>query len=42
MNFSFQLSVFQLFPPLRVLWLGQVNVRKGIHYLMEAARLLEQ
>lgn len=27
--------------PLRVLWLGQVNVRKGIHYLMEAARLLE-
>jgi glycosyltransferase involved in cell wall biosynthesis len=31
-------------PPsaLRVLWLGQVNVRKGIHYLMAAARLLEQ
>ena len=27
---------------LRVLWLGQVNVRKGIHYLIEAARLLEQ
>ncbi len=27
--------------PLRVLWLGQVNVGKGIHYLMEAARLLE-
>ncbi len=26
--------------PLRVLWLGQVNVRKGIHYLMEAAKLL--
>ena len=26
---------------LRVLFLGQVNVRKGIHYLMEAARLLE-
>ena len=26
---------------LRVLWLGQVNVRKGIHYLLEAARLLE-
>jgi glycosyltransferase involved in cell wall biosynthesis len=24
-----------------VLWLGQVNVRKGIHYLMAAARLLE-
>jgi glycosyltransferase involved in cell wall biosynthesis len=28
------------FPPLRVLWLGQVNVRKGIHYLMAAAKLL--
>ena len=28
--------------PLRVLWLGQVNVRKGIHYLLEAARLLER
>ena len=27
---------------LRVLWLGQVNVRKGIHYLMQAARLLER
>ncbi len=27
---------------LRVLWLGQVNVRKGIHYLMGAARLLER
>ncbi len=26
--------------PLRVLFLGQVNVRKGIHYLMEAAKLL--
>jgi len=26
---------------LRVLWLGQVNVRKGIHYLIEAARLLK-
>ncbi len=26
---------------LQVLWLGQVNVRKGIHYLLEAARLLE-
>ena len=31
-----------VFSPLRVLWLGQVNVRKGIHYLMEAARLLER
>lgn len=28
--------------PLRVLWLGQVNVRKGIHHLIEAARLLER
>jgi len=28
--------------PLKVLWLGQVNVRKGIHYLLEAARLLEK
>ena len=27
--------------PLRVLFLGQVNVRKGIHYLMEGARMLE-
>ena len=27
--------------PLHVLWLGQVNVRKGIHILIEAARLLE-
>jgi glycosyltransferase involved in cell wall biosynthesis len=26
--------------PLRILFLGQVNVRKGIHYLIEAARLL--
>jgi glycosyltransferase involved in cell wall biosynthesis len=28
--------------PLRVLWLGQVILRKGIQYLMEAARLLEK
>jgi glycosyltransferase involved in cell wall biosynthesis len=28
--------------PLKVLWLGQVNVRKGIHYLLEAARKLER
>ncbi len=28
--------------PLQVLWLGQVNIRKGIHYLMEAARKLER
>lgn len=27
--------------PLRVLWLGSVILRKGIQYLMEAARLLE-
>jgi len=27
---------------LQVLWLGQVNVRKGIHYLIEAARILEE
>lgn len=27
---------------LKVLWLGQVNVRKGIHYLLEAARMLEK
>lgn len=26
--------------PLRVLWLGQVNVRKGIHYLVDVARLV--
>jgi glycosyltransferase involved in cell wall biosynthesis len=26
--------------PVRVLWLGQVNIRKGIQYLVEAARLL--
>ena len=26
---------------LRVLWLGQVNIRKGIQYLVEAARLLK-
>jgi hypothetical protein len=28
--------------PLTVLFLGQVNVRKGIHHLVEAARLLER
>ena len=27
--------------PLKVLWLGQVNVRKGIQYLLAAARKLE-
>lgn len=41
---DFSISDFSVsaFSPLRVLWLGQVNVRKGIHYLMEAARLLER
>lgn len=28
--------------PLRVLWLGQVNIRKGIHVLLQAARLLHR
>lgn len=28
--------------PLRVLFLGQVNLRKGIQYLLEAAKLLKQ
>ena|ERR1039458_6331427 len=28
--------------PLKMLFLGQVNVGKGIHYLIEAARLLER
>jgi glycosyltransferase involved in cell wall biosynthesis len=28
--------------PLKVLWLGQVNLRKGIHFLIQAARLLDQ
>lgn len=32
---------FQAGSQLKVLFLGQVNVRKGIHYLVEAARLLE-
>ena len=27
--------------PLHVLWLGQVNVRKGIYYLIEAAHMLQ-
>lgn len=29
------------YEPLRVLFLGQVNLRKGIQYLLEAARLLQ-
>ena len=28
--------------PLRILWLGSVTLRKGIQYLLEAARLLEK
>lgn len=28
--------------PFRVLWLGQVNLRKGIQYLLGAARMLER
>lgn len=41
---EFQLSTSSVstLPPLRVLWLGQVNVRKGIHYLLAGARLLER
>jgi glycosyltransferase involved in cell wall biosynthesis len=41
---EFQISDFSIsaFSPLRVLFLGQVNVRKGIHYLIKAARLLER
>lgn len=39
---SFQLSAFSFSEssPLRVLWLGQVILRKGIQYLLEAARQL--
>jgi glycosyltransferase involved in cell wall biosynthesis len=37
-TFNFQLST----APLRVLFLGQVILRKGIHYLIEAARMLER
>ena len=40
-GFSFQVSGFSPEWPLHVLWLGQVNVRKGIHYLIEAARMLQ-
>lgn len=28
--------------PLKVLWLGQVNVRKGFHHLLAAAQILER
>lgn len=39
---EFQLSAFLIsdLPRLRVLWLGNVALGKGIHYLIEAARLL--
>ena len=39
---EFQLSTFQIsaFPQLRVLFLGQVVLRKGIQYLLETAKLL--
>jgi glycosyltransferase involved in cell wall biosynthesis len=36
-----QISSFSKEHPLRVLFLGQVILRKGIQYLMEAARMLE-
>jgi glycosyltransferase involved in cell wall biosynthesis len=39
-----QPSTFNSLPstaPLRVLWLGQVCIRKGIQYLVEAARILK-
>lgn len=41
---QFQLSTFQIsaLSPLRVLFLGQVILRKGIQYLMAAAKLLEK
>ncbi|MEI8287857.1 MAG: glycosyltransferase family 4 protein [Verrucomicrobiota bacterium] len=41
--FPSQVSGFSVsaFPPLRVLWLGQVNLRKGIQYLVAAANLLQ-
>jgi len=37
-----QVSSFTKDKPLRVLFLGQVILRKGIQYLIEAARLLEK
>jgi glycosyltransferase involved in cell wall biosynthesis len=41
---QFQVSDFSIsaFPPLRVLFLGQVILRKGIQYLIEAAKMLEK
>lgn len=37
-----RISPFDSAEPLRVLWLGQVVLRKGIQYLIEAARLLDR
>jgi glycosyltransferase involved in cell wall biosynthesis len=41
---QFQVSNLSVstFPPLRVLFLGQVILRKGIQYLIQAAKLLEK
>ena len=41
-SFRSQISSFTQKQPLRVLFLGQVILRKGIQYLIEAARLLEK
>jgi len=43
-NSEFQISDFSIsaFSPLRVLFLGQVILRKGIQYLLAAARKLER
>jgi len=40
-GFKLPVSGFTQAQPLRVLFLGQVNLRKGIQYLVEAARLLK-
>jgi glycosyltransferase involved in cell wall biosynthesis len=39
---QFQVSAFSVSTPLKVLFLGQVILRKGIRYLLEAAMLLLQ
>ena len=41
-SFRSQVSFFSSKRPLRVLFLGQVILRKGIQYLIEAARLLKR
>lgn len=41
-GFRSQVSSFTQKQPLRVLFLGQVILRKGIQYLIEAARMLEK